>query len=72
MSLFFDEVDRQRKCLSVRRLSTGYWHLRGDGPLNWSQPSTWPCLEQELRDAACPGACDEFIQACFGMEERKE
>jgi hypothetical protein len=49
-----DEID-------VRRLPSGYWHVRGRGPCNWSQPINWPCSEEMLRHYAGPGASEEFI-----------
>jgi hypothetical protein len=61
------------RCVYVQRLSSGYYHVRGDGPCNWAQPAQWPCDEQELRAAAFPEASEEFIQAALrcGVSENK-
>jgi hypothetical protein len=49
--------------IQVRRLDSGYWHVRGQGPCNWSQPPCWPCSEDVLRAHAFPQASEGFIQA---------
>lgn len=51
--------------ITTERLSSGYWHIRGDGPCNFAQPETWPCSEQSLRDASFPEACEEFIRSAI-------
>jgi len=48
--------------IEVTQLSSVYWHVRGLGPCNWSQPQMWPCDEATLRDACHPGASDEFVR----------
>jgi hypothetical protein len=47
--------------IEVKRLSSGYFYIRGDGPCNWAQPPTWPCSEETLRAHAFPEASEEFI-----------
>lgn len=73
---FLEEVNRQRSCLKIRRLSTGYWHIRGYGPNNWTQPPEWPCDEGQIKLHADPNACDEFIwavrQAARALKDEKE
>jgi len=49
----------------VKKLTTGYWHLRGYGICNWAQPPTWPCDEETLRAHAFPEASEQFIQDCL-------
>lgn len=49
--------------IHVKRLSSGYWHIRGDGPCNWTQPPTWPCDEETIRAHACLEAGERFLQA---------
>lgn len=51
--------------ITARPLESGYYHVRGNGPQNWAQPPRWPCSEETLRGAACPGASEEFIQAAL-------
>jgi hypothetical protein len=46
-----------------RRLSSGYWHLRSEGPCNWAQPPRWPCDEKTLREHAFPEASESFLRA---------
>ena len=51
--------------ITIRRLDSGYYHIRGEGPCNWSQP---PCLtdwREDIRKHAHPEAGDEFIQAAI-------
>ena len=61
--------------IKISKLSSGYWHIRGDGPCNWAQPPHWPCSMDEVRANAFPEACEQFFQAvedilesecCFG------
>lgn len=53
--------------ITVRRLDSGYWHVRGVGPCNWAQPKTWPCSEDELRQSAFPQASEAFIRAALRL-----
>lgn len=60
--------------ITVTRLPSGYYHVRGDGPCNWAQPPTWPCDEATLREHAFVQASEQFIrmalQARGGLHER--
>jgi len=47
--------------IRVRQLESGYWHVRGVGPCNFSQPPRWPCDEDTIRKHAHPEASDAFI-----------
>ncbi len=58
--------------ITVKRLESGYWHIRGVGPCNWSQPPHWPCTQQALREHAHPGASDAFIAEALIAEAVKE
>ena len=49
----------------VKRLQSGYYHVRGNGPCNWAQPETWPCDEDHLRAHAFPEASEQFIRAAI-------
>jgi len=51
--------------ITVTRLSSGYFHVRGEGPCNWAQPATWPCGEQALRFASFQTPSDEFIKSAL-------
>lgn len=51
--------------ITIRRLSSGYWHIRGHGPCNWSQPDHWPCSIETLRIYAFPQASEEFFAAAM-------
>lgn len=48
--------------LQIRKLESGYFHIRGLGPCNWAQPKHWPCDEETLRKSAFPQASEEFIR----------
>lgn len=49
--------------ITAKRLPSGWWHIRGTGPCNWSQPPRYPCAEDEIRQHAHPEASEEFIRA---------
>jgi len=51
--------------IEVRRLPSGYYHVRGRGPCNWSQPPVWPCSDETLRLHAFPQASEAFIQTAL-------
>lgn len=58
------------KSVTVKRLDSGYFHVRGTGPCNWAQPRRWPCSETELRLAAFPEASDSFIREAMKLSEK--
>ena len=58
--------------ITVKRLPSGYYHIRGDGPCNWAQPPSWPCDEQMLRASAFPQASETFIEAALVEAARSE
>lgn len=47
--------------ITIKRLPSGYYHIRGQGPCNWTQPRNWPCDAGEIRSAAFPEASREFL-----------
>ena len=55
--------------IEIRRLESGYWHIRGEGPCNWAQLRCSPSeLHSEtiaagVRRDAFPEASEEFIYA---------
>lgn len=51
--------------IQVKRLESGWWHIRGRGPCNWAQVPNWPCDEGLLRDGAFPEASEEFIRTAL-------
>lgn len=46
--------------LTFTTLSSGYVHIRGQGPCNWAQPPRWPCSEDELESAFFGEAGERF------------
>ena len=59
--------------ITIRRLPSGYYHVRGNGPCEWAQPQAWPCSEAELWASAFPEASDAFIRAALAaMPEAPE
>jgi hypothetical protein len=46
--------------ISIKRLTTGYWHARGNGPCEWAQ---WPVGERLTDDAFFPEASVGFRRA---------
>lgn len=51
--------------ITVKRLSSGYWLVRGRGFCEWAQPPHWPCDEDTLRKHAFPQASEAFIRAAL-------
>ena len=48
--------------MTIKRLESGYYHIRGNGPCEWAQPPTWPCSETVLREHVFPEASERFIR----------
>ena len=56
--------------IEAKRLASGYWHIRGEGPCNWAQPPDWPCSEEVLRASAFNEASGDFIRSALVIAER--
>lgn len=56
--------------ISVRKLSTGYFIVEGDGPCEWAQPPCWPCDETTLLTHTFPQASAEFFNEALRRSER--
>lgn len=52
-----------------RRLSSGYWLIKGDGPNNFAQPPYLPCSKETLLEHASPEASGEFIEEAMRQME---
>lgn len=50
--------------ITIKKLDSGFYHIKGDGVCNWAQPPYWPCDEHILRAHAFPQASEGFIQEC--------
>ena len=51
---------------TIKRLESGYWHLRGIGPCNWAQPLFWPCADlAQLEASFFEEAGEPFRRARF-------
>lgn len=61
-------MSESRHEITVQRLPSGYFHLRGQGPCNWAQPPSWPCDEDTLREHAFPEASEDFIRDCLTLD----
>ena len=48
--------------LKMSYLSSGYFHIRGQGPCQWVQVPRWPCDEATIRKGAFLEADEAFIQ----------
>ena len=48
--------------IRAKKLESGYWHVRGNGPCEWAQPPHYPCDEETLRAHAFPEDSDKFIR----------
>jgi hypothetical protein len=58
------------EAVTVKRLSSGYWHLRGTGPCNWAQPERWPINESDLEASFFAEAGEPFRRAVRAENER--
>lgn len=64
--------------MRAKELGTGYWHIRGQGPCDWTQPPYWPCSEEMIREHAFCQAGEMFLEEVIalslslmeGVEER--
>jgi hypothetical protein len=61
---------RQSGNLTVRQLSAGWWHIRGNGPCNWAQPPTWPIHPDELEQHIFHEAGREFRRELAEANDR--
>lgn len=53
--------------ISIKRLPTGWWHLRGKGPGNWVQLPAWPLNEELIRHYAFDEAGEPFLRAAVSV-----
>lgn len=58
--------------LSIKRLSSGYFHVRGRGPCEWGQYETWPPTNSDINDGTFVLASDRFRAAVREAAERAE
>ena len=47
--------------ITIERLESGYYHLRGHGLCNWCQVPRWPATADEIAAGMFPEAGTEFI-----------
>lgn len=64
--------EQQEQPISITRLSSGYWHIRGRGPCNWTQPQTWPAGDDEIRSAAFPQASPDFLSRVMRLARQAQ
>lgn len=50
--------------IHYRLLPSGFWHVRGPGVRNYTQPPSWPCTQDMIRQYAHPEASEEFLREC--------
>ena len=46
--------------ITIEKLPSGYYHIRGEGPCNWAQVENLPCSKDDLMAGNFQGG-DEFI-----------
>lgn len=56
--------------LTLKRLSSGYWLIRGTGHNDFAQPPFIPCSKETLLEHASPEASTEFIEEVMLQMER--
>jgi hypothetical protein len=52
--------------IKVKKLPSGYYHIRGIGPCNWAQVQQWPCTLYELRMGNFQGG-EDFIESVMKL-----
>jgi hypothetical protein len=55
--------------ITITMLDSGYYHIRGRGPCNWSQPPHWPCDRETFRAFAFPEASEQFVDEAMRMAD---
>lgn len=58
--------------IKFEHLSSGYVHIRGNGPCNWAQVPFWPCSAEELELGMFPEAGETFRQEVEDARYRDE
>ena len=53
--------------ITVKRLTSGYYYIRGEGVCNWAQSQTWPCSEEVLREHSFQEPSEAFIHGAMAM-----
>lgn len=56
--------------LTIRRLSSGWWHVRGRGLCNWAQVPSWPCTDDDLTAGTFEEAGDSFRRTLRRARDR--
>ncbi len=58
--------------ITVRKMSSGAYHIKGEGPCNWSTVPEWPCSRETIRQCGDLAACREFLDdAARAAEEAR-
>ena len=57
--------------MTIRKLESGYFIIRGEGPCNWAQVPIYPCSEAALRQSAFPECSEDFILSVIRQMERE-
>jgi hypothetical protein len=60
----------ETKRITLKRLPSGYWHIRGSGPCEWAQPPFWPCNRRVLEASFFPEASERFRQELYDALDR--
>ena len=55
---------------TIRRLSSGWYHIHGDGCCEWAQVPYWPASEEVIREHAFPEASETFLRAVIALSSR--
>ena len=57
--------------IRIKRLTSGWYHIRDTGPCEWAQVQQWPeCTEEELESAYFPEASPDFRREVAAIRER--
>ena len=52
--------------IQIKKLPSGYYHIRGHGLCNWAQVEKWPCTIEELKLGNFQGGKD-FIESVMKL-----
>lgn len=55
--------------ITITKLSSGYYLIKGNGPCEWAQIEKWPCSENEFREGCFKEASEEFIKSALDKRQ---
>jgi len=57
--------------ITIKRLPSGFVHIRGVGVTNWTQPPQWLADEEMIRKYAFAQASERFLREVISAAEKE-